>query len=252
MGYDVPMRGATLIDIEDPTVTVGSRGGIHIDNRPVQHIWARWAQGNFSPIEEAWAKVLRKGVEGYDPSTVRQQWKPFVDRHLAECQTVEQLVQTVDELLATVDKSTQDQMLGITLDLLQAPAAIRDALRSPRPDGKRRVRDLAPYAAAITRISLVYVCGIRKGILKAGPHDETDLQYLFYAPFCHVFASNDHLHRCLWPAVSGPAFFLWGEDLKKDLRLRADLREQDPQRVAGTRPVELPDSVISAACNRWR
>jgi hypothetical protein len=60
MGYDVPMRGATLIDIEDPTVTVGSRGGIHIDNRPVQHIWARWAQGNFSPIEERGLKFSER------------------------------------------------------------------------------------------------------------------------------------------------------------------------------------------------
>ena len=115
-----------------------------------------------------------------------------------------------------------------------------------------RVKDLAPYAASITRISLAYICGIVKTVLKAGEHDENDLQYLFYAPFCHVFASNDHLHRSLWPAVSGPAFFVWGEELKRDLRLRADLREQDPQHVAGMRPIDLPNSVISAACNRWR
>ncbi len=255
MMQDVPMRGATLIDIEDPSVTVSSMGGIHIDNRPVQRIWARWAQGDFRPIEEASAKVLRKGVEGYDPSAVRRQWKPFVDEHFAECQTVEQLVATVDKLLAVFDKATQKQILGITLDLLQAPVAVRhhSALQLFRADDlMHRVKDLAPYAAAITRISLVYVCGIAKDLLKAGPNDETDLQYLFYAPFCHVFASNDHLHRGLWPAVSGPAFFIWGEDLKKDLRRRADLREQNPQRVAGTRPIDLPDSVINAACDRWR
>jgi hypothetical protein len=253
MTQDVSMHGATLIDIEAPSVTVSSMGGIHIDSRPVQHIWARWAQGDFSPIEEAWAKVLRKGVAGYDPSVVRRQWKPFADKHFAECQTVEQLVAAVDELLAVFDKAAQKQILKITLDLLQAPAAVRHfALQLFRADLMPRVKDLAPYAAAITRISLTYGCGIAKGMLKAGPHDVTDLQYLFYAPFCHVFASNDCLHRSLWPAVSGPAFFLWGEELKKDLRLRADLREQDPQRVAGTRPIDLPDSVINAACNRWR
>ena len=253
MGQDVPMRGATLIDIEAPSVTVSAMGGIHIDNRPVQHIWARWAHGDFSAIEEEWAKVLRRGVEGYDHPAVRQEWKLFADEHFAECQTVEQLVSAIDELLAVFHKATQKEILGITFDLLQAPADVRRfALQLFRADLRPRVKDRAPYAAAITRISLTYVCGIAKGMLKAGPHDVTDLQYLFYAPFCHVFASNDCLHRSLWPAVSGPAFFLWGEELKKDLRLRADLREQDPQRVAGTRPIDLPDSVINAACNRWR
>ncbi len=117
-----------------------------------------------------------------------------------------------------------------------------------------RLKDYAPYAAFITRLSLVYICGITKGLVKAGPHDVGDMQYLFYAPFCHVVASNDKLHRALWPAVAGhaPAFFIWGDDLKQDLRIRADLRELDPSRVAGMSPVQLPNSVINAACNRWK
>jgi hypothetical protein len=90
--------------------------------------------------------------------------------------------------------------------------------------------------------------------VKAGDHDVGDMQYLFYAPFCHVFASNDKLHRTLWPAVQQhiPAFFIWGDDLKKDLRARADLREQDPQRVAGPIPIALPHSVVNAACSHWK
>ena len=251
-GFEVAMRGATLIDRDDAGVTVSSAGGIHIDNRPVQHIWARWAEGDFSPLEEAWARVLRKAMEGYDPSAVRRHWKPFVDKHMAECDSVDQLVGAVDQLLGVPDKGTQDQILGVTLDLLEVLGAMRDEIQLSWAADTRRVKDVAPYAAAITRTSLVYVCGITKGLLKAGPHDENDLQYLFYAPFCHVFASNDQLHRGLWPAVSGPAFFIWGEELKKDLRRRADLREQNPQAVAGLRPIDLPGSVISAACNRWR
>src|SRR5208283_820495 len=141
-------RGATLIDIEDPSVTVSSMGGIHIDSRPVQHIWARWAPGHLSPIEQAWAKILRKGVEGYDPSAVQRRWKPFVDKHLAECQTVEQLVAAIDELLGSFDKATQKQILGITLDLLEAPAAVRHAIQLSWAGLKPRVKDLAPYAAA--------------------------------------------------------------------------------------------------------
>jgi hypothetical protein len=114
-----------------------------------------------------------------------------------------------------------------------------------------RVQDYAPYGAFITRLSLVYICAITKELLSAGEQDVADMQYLFYAPWCHVFASNDKLHRTLWPAVAqhAKAFFmwgddLWGDDLKNDLTAPAGLCAQDPERVAGSVPIRLPGSAV--------
>jgi hypothetical protein len=45
-----------------------------------------------------------------------------------------------------------------------------------------------------------------------------DLQYLFYAPFGMVFVSHDKLQRDLWPATTTQASFVWGDELKEDLK----------------------------------
>lgn len=250
---DVPMHGATFLDLDAPNVATGI--GVHIDARPLQRVWQRWASGDFSPLDEKLARQIRSAMEGYDPLVIRDGWRQFSDKHFSECKTLADLVAAVDALMASFHEPAQRVLLRITLGILMAPESIaRLAFRLFNVGLITRLRDHAPYAAFITQLSLVYICGITKGFLKAGSHDIGDMQYLFYAPFCHVFASNDKLHRALWPALAGhaPAFFIWGDDLKRDLRIRADLRAQDPNRVAGTRPIQLQYSVINAACNRWK
>ncbi len=154
--------------------------------------------------------------------------------------------------MATFGESTQRVLLRITLGMLLTPDHIAGfAFRLFNAGLIPRVQDYAPYAAFITRLSLVYICGITKELLRAGEHDVADMQYLFYAPWCHVIGSNDKLHRTLWPAVArhAKAFFMWGNDLKKDLTARAELRARDPDRVAGRVPIRLPGSVVNAACD---
>jgi hypothetical protein len=48
--------------------------------------------------------------------------------------------------------------------------------------------------------------------------NRTDIGYLFYTPFCHVFVSSDNLHRRCAPHFLRPdQSFAWGLDLKADL-----------------------------------
>lgn len=210
MNQDVPMRGATFIDLDAANVTTGL--GVHIDVRPLQHIWARWAAGDFSPLDKNVARQIRTVMEGYDPSVIRDGWRPFSNKHFAQCQTLPDLIAAVDDLIECFHEPAQRVLLRITLGMLKAPDNVaRFAFRLFNVGLIPRLKDYAPYAAFITRLSLVYICGITKGLVKAGPHDVGDMQYLFYAPFCHVFASNDKLHRALWPAVAGHApVFLFG------------------------------------------
>lgn len=250
---DVPMRGATFIDIDAPHVTKGL--GLSINLRPLQHVWARWAAGDFSPLDTQVARSIRMATEGYDPAVIRDGWQPYTTKHFAACKTLPELIVAVDDLMATFSEPVQRVLLRITMGILKVPYSdARLVWRLFNAGLIPRLQDYARYAAYITRLSLVYICGITKGLVKAGDHDVGDMQYLFYAPFCHVFASNDKLHRTLWATVQRhiPTFFIWGDDLKKDLRIRADLREQSPARVAGPIPITLPDSVINAACNQWK
>jgi hypothetical protein len=53
-----------------------------------------------------------------------------------------------------------------------------------------------------------------------------DAHYLFYLPFCHVFASFDRLHRLLAPLFLRPdQRFLSGDDLKRELAASIETRK---------------------------
>ena len=47
----------------------------------------------------------------------------------------------------------------------------------------------------------------------------SDLQYLYYLPFCNVFVSNDRFHRKVVPEFLTPQQkFIWGVDLKEEVK----------------------------------
>ncbi len=54
-------------------------------------------------------------------------------------------------------------------------------------------------------------------ISKARPSNKIDLAYLYYLPFCVVFASNDNLHKRIVPLfLEEDQIFIEGTDLKAD------------------------------------
>jgi hypothetical protein len=71
-----------------------------------------------------------------------------------------------------------------------------------------------------------------------------------------VFVSNARFHREMWRATSGVHTFVWGQDLKDDLRRRIAMRAEIKQSTEDTtkvqddsKPVGAPASVIA---EMWR
>ena len=65
--------------------------------------------------------------------------------------------------------------------------------------------------------------GLRQGLASLiSPErksNKTDIAYLYYLPFCMVFISSDSLHRRCAPLfLRDDQMFIWGEDLKADLK----------------------------------
>jgi hypothetical protein len=55
-------------------------------------------------------------------------------------------------------------------------------------------------------------------ISTADANNRTDIAYLCYLPFCHLFVSSDRLHeRCAPHFLRADQSFAWGPDLKADL-----------------------------------
>ena len=70
------------------------------------------------------------------------------------------------------------------------------------------------------------------------PHPNTnkiDISYLYYLPFCWVFASNDKLHKRTVPLfISGKRMFVPGEELKSDMEALASHYEAMSEEVTKT------------------
>jgi hypothetical protein len=250
--WSPPMDGRFPLDSTAPYVEfVG--GGVRVQADEVQRqIWARWAAGDFSGCEEEIAQQLRTALDTYDPNRMRKDIGPFVSQHFSQCRSMGELLKAVDDILASRDRTIQFKLLLHALMIVNAPPAVETTARQLFAAGLiTRLRDFAPYSASLVRIYFAYLGGLGKEFLRSDKHDLSDLRYLFYAPFVKVFCSADNLHRSLWPAASGAAFFINGIDLKNDLRQRAALRKENPESVAGMRPVRLPDSVVNQAHERW-
>lgn len=145
----------------------------------------------------------------------------------------------------------------MTLELLKASAEDRRLAHALMNIGEMRsVAEFAPYAASVIRLFLAFACGLARGFIGPRPTNYIDLQYLYYSPFCMVFVSNDKFHCEMWGATSGVHTFLWGQDVKDDLRRRIAIREETKQSDRDSGPKEggshRVDETRSVIAEMWR
>lgn len=77
----------------------------------------------------------------------------------------------------------------------------------------------APYTAYGLGVEIFFQLSIAAHLISSDrPSNRTDIAYLFYLPFCHIFISLDKLHRKTASLfLRGDQQFVWGQDLKTDL-----------------------------------
>ena len=123
----------------------------------------------------------------------------------------------------------------------------------------------APYVAHILTVEIFFQLALGAGLISAErASNRADIAYLFYLPFCHCFTSTDKLHRRCAPLfLRKDQEFIWGGDLKKDLRRLNDHYAQLPEetREAGilhfaSRPDGTPSDLVIQLWDRhlpsWR
>jgi hypothetical protein len=86
--------------------------------------------------------------------------------------------------------------------------------------GSPTFAEFAPYAAYCMEVELFFQIAVAKRLIS--PHrvsNRTDIAYLYYLPFAALFVSRDARHRDVTPLfMRGDQQFVWGDDLKADLR----------------------------------
>lgn len=245
--HEISMIGQVPVDEAAPNVhATHDRRGLLYDSRPEQLLWARWADGEFRADDELTATTWRNGIEQIDLDAVARIWKPFTSQYFGSPRNQDQLIAAIDIFLGDLNSEIQREVLKMTLDLLNASAQDRQVANALMNIGEMRsVVEFAPYAGSIIRLFLAFVCGLARGFIGPRPTNYIDLQYLYYSPFCMVFISNDRFHRDMWPATAGVHSFLWGQDVKDDLRRRVGAGVKGKESATGV--TKTPDNSGSSA-----
>ncbi|MGB8801414.1 MAG: hypothetical protein WCC97_12055 [Candidatus Acidiferrales bacterium] len=237
LAHPISMIGQVVVDgAADNVSTIDGGKGLLYDSTPEQRMWARWAAGDFSTEDEETAGIWRNGIEQIDLDGVIKVWKEFSLKHFATTKNQNELIAALNAFLSDPSPTKQREILEMALNLAKSiEPERRFALALQRIGEMPSVNEFAPYAVSVLRLFLAFVCGLARGFVGPRPTNYIDLQYLYYAPFCMVFVSNDKFQRDMWGATSGVNSFVWGQDLKDDLRYRLAAREE-AKKHDGTTP----------------
>jgi hypothetical protein len=254
-GQSVPMDGRYFIDLSASHVSVrgpAGRRGIHVDGRLVQSEWRRWADGEFTEEERTLSESFRNEIFAFDMSEM-QRFKEKHGKQFMHCKTQDALIQEVRALFDNPARDNQNFLCGLALANVVVPDDyVPEIISRFRQSGAKTLREFAPFTASITQVFFTWLAMQIRGFHGQRRSDICDIEYLYYAPFCKVFASCDKLHKVLWGATTSTAVWCDGFELLDDLTKRAELRKSDPECVKGPYPIPLEGSIITRVYEELR
>lgn len=230
LGNQVPMRGAIPIAGHEVKSSDGKIGFVH-DRSPEADAFGRWEREEFLSIERLYAKEWRKKLNAINLNEISDSLKTIginskSFRNLAEVKTV------ADEVVNTRDRNSE--RLNLMNHFFNIPYQYRsEVFRRWADSGYPTLSNFAPYAAFVLNIELFFHLALAAHLISTQRNsNRTDIVYLFYLPFCKIFVSGDKLHRKCAPLfMRKDQEFIWGFDLKTDLKNINQYYEKMPEDV---------------------
>lgn len=247
-GQTIPMSGQIAVSGGIP---VRSQGQRHVVFKPSPETEAfnRWQRGEFEQVERLYARQWRESLRTLDLKLVAAQAERY-GLNFNLCKTIADAKAFAEQV---IDGLVVEAQIRFAIDKFDLPAQQRDAILAAwREGGSQPLSAHAPYAYFVLRLMVFFEIALATGkISTERPSNINDLAYLFYLPFSMVFVSSDRLHRSCAPLFLRPdQEFLWGPDLKADLRANHEAlmqlpEEQKLQGLIKLHPAPLPDSQIA-------
>lgn len=210
LGSPVTMVRHPVVDRGQPVLT-GDQRGVFFAPSPEMKAFTRWQNGKFSEIERDFARVWRLALSGLDLEVIYK-------RHRCKLRSFEEVKKAADAML---NKSgSRYENLKLAFETFQIPERERRAILSRwKSMGGPVLATFAPYTAHVLTVDLFFNLAIGADLISRDrPSNKIDIAYLYYLPFCMIFASNDSLHeRTAKYFLKDDQLFLLGKDLKAEL-----------------------------------
>jgi hypothetical protein len=216
-GYEVKMDGRPLIPGGKPVQSENKKGFV-FEPSPETKAFERWQNEEFLELERDYAKLWREATKKADFNSVSS-WLNQFGIKVPKCNNLQKAKDAAEEILNT--RSDPTQTMRLVFSLLNAPSEFfLNTLYSWGARGCPPIRNYAPYVYHVLTVELFFYIAIESGLISGErKSNKIDISYLFYTPFCQIFVSSDKLHKRCAPLFLGKnQEFLWGHDLKDDLR----------------------------------
>jgi len=217
LGNHVPLTGQIPMAGMRRVVRDGKESGV-LEVSPERKAFDRWQDGQFYNLERNHARQWRAHLARIDLGAIEQAMKQSgIDSK--SCKSLEAALKIADEVVLGLSKS--HGRFDSMLEVIDIPLSVRPHVKHRWKMMKRPpLRTFAPYAAHVLRVEIFFRAALGANLIASTrPSHRVDMSYLFYLPFCTIFTSTDKLHRQCAPLfMRGNQEFVWGQDLKADLR----------------------------------
>jgi len=233
--FTVTMDRRPVVGGGKPVITEDQRG-VFFAPSPEMQALSRWQVGRFLEIEREFARVWRRGLSGIDLEKVYQQYR---------CKLF--TLEDAKKAALCFIHSSPYAALKLAFETLEIDERVRWMIIVRwGQQGCPPLSSFAPYTAHVVSVEMFFNFAIGADLIsRVRPSNKIDIAYLYYLPFCMIFASNDNLHeRTAKCFLKENQLFLKGDNLKADLakldehysRLPEDIKERGVMSFASRPP----------------
>lgn len=216
-GQNIPMDGRIPV-LGGKPVKMGDRRGVVFKEPPEAEAFRRWQAGEFLEIERMFAKEWRNNLNAVDLMTIAAGMRAM-GINSQTCKSLEQAKQLAESFI-TGSENPLDR-LKLTLLTLNLPLELEPIIVEKwRQTRFKTIAEHSPFAAYVMSVELFFQIALGANLISAErASNRVDIAYLSYLPFCMIFVSSDKLHQRTAPYfLRSDQSFVWGPDLKLDLR----------------------------------
>ncbi len=261
-GHSIPMNGRVPVAGGRP-VRADGRSGVVYEPSPEVQAFSRWQEGKFLEVERLFAQAWRASLNALDLLGVAAAIRAMgIDAKT--CRSLDKAKRMADTIVTAKDRLFD--LMKLAFLFLDIPYDFeRRVLEKWRIAGCPPLSVYAPFVAHVLSVEIFFQIALAADLISTErPSNRVDIAYFFYLPFCMIFVSSDKLHRRCTPFFLRPnQEFVWGEDLKVDLKqlneyyskLPESEKETGVMRFAST-PPETGEFLVSKLWDRhlrpWR
>ncbi len=215
LGHEIPMN-STIVMSGGRAVETADRKAIIFDLPPEREAFERWQKGEFLDVERLFAKTWRSFLKLSSLAL----FQPIFTTAgvLPKCHSLEEAKLVAESIIEL--KENQRNLIPLIFELLYINKKyILEVNKAWASKNFPPLKEFAPYAAYVLTIEIFFYIAINSELVQKEINSKTDFGYLYYLPFCMIFVSSDNLHRRCAPLfLRKDQDFVWGLDLKEDLR----------------------------------